>query len=131
MANAKNRAMLNSTSISAVETEVSRARGLMLNSGSAVNTNDYVSGASVAVIDNLHGLVRGQSFGSSAQRFGMHADKKQGALPGPGKYYGFGAGNGMASRHSTDARSLDQQWNNNSQSTKFGRFAPNNVPHAT
>lgn len=94
----------------------------MLNSG---------SGASVAVIDNLHGLARGQSFGSSAQRFGTHADRKQGALPAPGKYYGFGAGNGMASRHSTDARSLDQQWNNNSQSTKFGRFAPNNVPQPT
>ena len=50
--------MFNSTSISGVETEVTKARGLMLNSG---------SGASVSIIDNtLQSLTRGQSFGTSA-----------------------------------------------------------------
>lgn len=70
----------------------------MINSG---------SGASVSQIDNLNRMTRGQSFGSSTHRFDQHIDKKQGKLPGPGKYYGFSAC-GPGDRSSPDARSLDQ-----------------------
>lgn len=57
LAQAKNRAMFNSTSISGVETNATKAKGIMLNSG---------SGASVSIVDHLGSLTRGQSFGSSA-----------------------------------------------------------------
>lgn len=74
--------------------------GQMLNSG---------SGASVMNHDNLNRLTRGQSFGSSTERFDQNGDKKTAKMPGPGKYYMFGAGNGnQTSRNSSiDGRSLD------------------------
>ena len=47
-------------------------------------------------------------------------------LPGPGGYYGFGAGNYAPGARSNnnhnvlyDSRTLDDQWNNKTRSTKF------------
>lgn len=47
-------------------------------------------------------------------------------MPGPGGYYGFGAGNyapgaRLNNNHNVlyDSRTLDDQWNNKSRSTKF------------
>jgi hypothetical protein len=48
-------------------------------------------------------------------------------LPGPGKYYGFSASN-SGDKNVSELKSLDQQWNNNSVSTKFATFSPNNNP---
>ena len=46
-------------------------------------------------------------------------------MPGPGNYYGFGAGNYNPGQRNTinnasnDARILDEQWNNRTHSKKY------------
>ena len=68
------------------------------------------------------------SFGSQTDRFGPLDQelKRKGKIPGPGNYYGFGAGNispkgqGPQNHPFNDSRILDEQWNNKSVSLKFG-----------
>ena len=66
-------------------------------------------------------------FGTSSARFASQNqnESKQKFLPGPGNYYGFGAGNFNPGQKDVnnvpinDSRALDDQWNNKSFSTKF------------
>jgi len=69
------------------------------------------------------------SFGSQTERFvSVNQElKKQVQLPGPGNYYGFGAGNfsprgRVTNNHPfNESRMLDDQWNNKSMCVKFAQ----------
>ena len=69
------------------------------------------------------------SFGSSSKRFKQfeHELKVKKQLPGPAKYYQFGAGNFNPGSRGTNnspfnpERTLDEQWINRSPSSKYGK----------
>ena len=85
------------------------------------SVSDFVAAAS-----QTHGDT---SFGASTDRFETQNKeiRKQHVLPGPSNYYSFGAGNyspgqRIPNNHVfNDSRALDGQWNNRSQSTKYGQ----------